>query len=189
MSAITSTEQTVVNAENAMTDLQLSTLQTGSHFLTINQVVQDNLQQEANSYVDKTTSHGFEKFVHGTFLDGGGVVAFLPIMLGVTATLAPEEWAAFAKPLQGATQLGAGNAMMTEVIGSSFEAHYETVAANMNYKTTVDTNAMKQLTETGGDFGDESNTLSQTEQAIAAALAAEITNKAMAERSTTIYGG
>ena len=185
-----STQQMVLDAENDVFNLQLSSIQTGEHFLTINGAVETELRNQAANYCNENSSSihsspktaGFWRALFG----GASSIAMVIQLAGIVGVCVCPEGTIF-NMSAGLAQSGKMALMMAEVTGPTFEAVYQTEAANSNYKVARATTSMNQLTQTGGVFAGNNQDLTDTEQDIAAALAARIRAISTGERSTTIY--
>lgn len=193
MSAVTSQDQAVLNAENALFGLSMTTIQTGQKFCNTSEQVSEELNKKAADYLSDvqhaTTALNWigsgSTSIVSQVMSGLMLVAPLAGM-GVTCVFPESDLA-----MTVAQKLGSfvnGLSTFTSVVPPAIEAHYEIEEANDQYGITLDTSAMKQTSNAGTVFGEGAQALTQTTGTLASALAAEIAAKAAGRNSTLKYG-
>ena len=181
---INQAQQAVLNAENSVSGLEMNSLQTGNLFLQTSGAVEQDLSNQAAAYASDTA----EAAKIGGFFSSSSVVSTVMLAAGIMGVCVAPEGTIF-NIANGVANSGEKALMVTQTVGPSVSAVYQTKAADRNYNVSMDTASMTQMSKSAGVFAGETNQFSQTERAIAAALSAEITNVNAGEKSTTKYGG
>lgn len=193
MSAVTSQDQAVLNAENALFGLSITTIQTGQKFCNTSEQVSEELNEKAANYLNeiKASTYVLNHLGGGSTFSGFGIISLLLLLaplvgMGVTCAFPENELAmTIAKNMGGAVN---GLSMFSAVVPPAVQAHYEIKEANDQYGITLDTSAMKQTSNAGTVFAEGAQALTQTTGTLASALAAEIAAKAAGRNSTLKYG-
>jgi hypothetical protein len=188
-----SVNQEVIEAENAVSNLQVKTIQCAQQFATQAGAVGQDLSEQAGKFLyDTKNMYGtswFDKQVIQRVIEGLGGSSALEMGLimqfgGTLGMFLKDSWAENAAQW---IQRAGGLAMTATAVSSGVQAAYQVRSAETMYKETVDSNAMSQQTKVAQEGASENQNLTSLLEAMGSALNVAIAAKATGERSTTQY--